>query len=152
MADKCPKCGEDLGTILTSCTLCGWHERVDSDDCSSCEMVAELRRQLADAINEKATIAQDKRGVEQALEAAQARIAELEAVVAKMQKTADGVRVMPFVDDVFRPYEDGPGDWYWTTRAESFEVVWCHINGSISYDPECCYSTRALAEAARSKT
>ena len=92
------------------------------------------------------------RSCEQALDEAEDRIADLQAIVDKLPKTADGVPVVP-------------GEYVWTPGCAMWIV--CRGNGSSDYsetlaaepnaydmDPSMpvrfCYSTREAAEAATS--
>lgn len=78
--------------------------------------------------------------------AAAARLAELERIVERLPKTADGVVVMA-PDKVFTRY----GAERFVMGFPDGDVRACE--NSIEYDPSCpvsdCYSTKEAAEAAR---
>ena len=70
------------------------------------------------------------------------RIAELEAIVEKLPKTADGVAVVPEETVWFR----GMG---LTVRWHHSLQRWAGVQGSWCPDISSCYSTREAAEAAK---
>ena len=132
MADKCPGCGADPIVPNHTAQRCIWWT------CNS--------YQLFDGPQE---IVHSAECYKKQLTAAQARIAELEAVVAKLPKTADGVPVLPgmtFFD--IEPWVcnaiDDKG------RALRVNIATMQVR-AVNYVCDC-YSTKEAAEADRADT
>jgi hypothetical protein len=99
----------------------------------------------------------DKSAIAAELAWRDARIAELEAIVAKLPKTADGMPVVPQVAHVWYVHPTGKVVGFAPTIDDITQGWWCHNGGR---DPDDnwthvtladAYSTRQAAEAARVK-
>ena len=128
MSDKCPKCGTEhpMGRSIPRLGRLGdWGWR-----------------EIAVAAADHAHCAEQ-------------RIAALEAIVAKLPKTKDGVAVVPCVDRLWYPY---PGrqavpsqGWSWSpfwARDKWSLVFMPYLGGGSHFCPEECYSTKEAADAA----
>lgn len=75
------------------------------------------------------------------IEAVEERIAKLEAVMAKLPKTADGVPVVPGMI-LYGPNQFDEIQEHYTELEVNGDPLHCQVCGN-------CYSTRAAAEAAQ---
>jgi len=127
MSDKCPKCGTEhpMGRSIPRLGRLGdWGWR-----------------EIAVAAADHAHCAEQ-------------RIAALEAIVAKLPKTKDGVAVVPCVDRLWYPY---PGRqalpssrWSWSLNwdRDRWTLAFIGWDGELHFSPEECYSTKEAADAA----